>query len=122
MARSTASGQAIGVGEEKDGSGAITGNYVETELIGDYCYGIIASDPPGAKPSPIGEETPLPSGRDMLKAPLALLDVDIIGNTVTNVGATVAGTYGIDAEAGWGPDDLDVTITHNTVCNFEAAI
>jgi hypothetical protein len=106
-----------------DGAGLIAGNEVEVELMGDYCFGIIASDPPTARPSPFTEEeAPLGSGRDILMAPLALLDVDIIGNTVTNVGATVAGTYGIDCEAGWGPDDLDLTIMYNTVCNFEAAI
>ncbi len=106
-----------------DGAGTISGNDVEVEMIGGYCWGIVASDPPKLKPSPfVEEEAPLTSGRDMLKAPLAVLDVDVIGNTVTNVGTTVAGTYGIEADAGYGPDDLDITISYNTVCNFEAAI
>ncbi|MDD3642813.1 MAG: FlgD immunoglobulin-like domain containing protein, partial [Candidatus Krumholzibacteria bacterium] len=106
-----------------DGAGVIENNEVEVELIGDYCYGIVASDPPEARPSPFGEEEALgAAGRELLGAPLAVLDVDIIGNTVTNVGATVAGTYGIECDAGYGPNDLDLTIMYNTVCNFEAAI
>ncbi len=118
----TISGSHMGI-YNVDGAGTISGNDVEVELIGGSCWGIQTSDPPKLKPSPFLEEEPLgASGRDMLKAPLALLDVDIIGNTVTNVGATVAGTYGIEADAGYGPDDLDVTISHNTICNFEAAI
>ena len=58
----------------------------------------------------------------MLRAPMSTLDVDITGNTVTFQGPDNTGTYGIEADAGYGPDDLDVTITYNEVCGFEAGI
>ncbi len=106
-----------------DGEGTISGNDLTVAKMGGSCYGILASDPADAIPSPFGEEEMLGSSRGgALGAPLAVLDVDIIGNTVTFDGADSTGTYGIEADAGYGPDDLDVTINYNTVCGFEIGI
>ena len=105
-----------------DGEGTINYNDVTAEKIGGYCWAICASDPPRAVPAPFGDEELAAGPEGMLKAPLATLDVDIIGNTVNFQGTDNTGTYGIEADAGYGPDDLDVTISYNTVCGFEAGI
>ncbi|MFO7915783.1 MAG: T9SS type A sorting domain-containing protein [Candidatus Krumholzibacteriales bacterium] len=105
-----------------DGEGTINYNDVTAEKIGGYCWAICASDPPRAVPAPFGDEELAAGPEGMLKAPLATLDVDVIGNTVTFQGPDNSGTYGIEADAGYGPDDLDVTINYNTVCGFEAGI
>jgi len=105
-----------------DGSSLIRDNDVTVKKIGGYCWGIAASDPPNINVSPFvdSEEGAGPGGG--LKAALSTLDVDIIGNVVNFVGPDNTGTYGIEADAGYGPDNVDVTIKYNTVGGFEAGI
>jgi hypothetical protein len=105
-----------------DGAGSISGNTIAVQKIGGYGYGICASDPPEAKPAPFAEELAVGSGRPMLGAPLATLDVDIIGNEVTFSGSDNTDTYGIEADAGYETDNLDVTVNGNVVTGFDYGI
>ena len=104
-----------------DGSGDITGNEVTVLDVGDYSYGILATDPPQAIPSPYGAEETLGPERSVTR-PEATLAVDASGNTVTFVGADNTSTYGIEADAGYGPNDIAFTANGNTVTGFYVGI
>jgi hypothetical protein len=104
------------------GAGDITGNNITVSKIGDYCDGIIASDPVNKVASPFDPDaqTGAPGTRVVMGG--ALLDVNITGNTVTFSGPTNAGSYGIEAYAGWSPEDLDVAINGNDVSGFDYGV
>lgn len=121
ITNNTISGSHMGV-YVIDGGGEVSGNTLAIEKVGISAYGIAASDPDDAIPAPFGEEAPLGSGHQNLGAPLALLDVDVLGNSLTFSGPDNTATYGIEADGGYGPDDLDVTINYNFVSGFEVGI
>jgi hypothetical protein len=118
----TISGTHVGI-YQYDASATIEGNDLSIEKIGVSAYGIIGCDPPQAVPSPFSEEElPLGSSRPMLGAPAATLAIGIAGNTVAFSGTDNTATYGIELDAGYGPDDLAATVDHNGVTGFEAGI
>ncbi len=100
-----------------NGSADIFRNEIEVSMMGDYADGIIATDPPGAVPSPYGEGAEGAAGGDR-----AALEVNIVDNTVTQTGTTVDGTWGIEAYSGYNRYDLDVTIMGNQVSNFDYSV
>ena len=91
----------------------IASNNLTIEKVGVYAFGIIGSDPPKAVPQPFDEpETSKGKGK-------ALLTVAINNNTVQFSGPDNTATYGIEVDAGWGPNDLSVTGTGNSATGFE---
>jgi hypothetical protein len=105
-----------------DGSSTIRGNDITIEKIGVYAFGIIASDPPKAVPAGFDVDLEaVAQSRSLARAAqsAAVLTVLVDSNTVDFTGPDNTATYGIDAEAGWGPDDLDFTALDNTVTDFE---
>ncbi len=104
-----------------DGDCDITNNHLAVIKTGGYGYGIIATDPPAAKPSPFGEESvEAPrTGVLGLAGTASLLVIDISGNSVVFGGPDNVNTVGIEADAGYGPDDLAVTANNNTVTGFD---
>ncbi len=103
-----------------DGSGDITGNVVGIQKIGVYAFGILATDPPGAVPSPFTESTEATALPAHTRKTLATTQVvNVSGNDVSFSGVDNTATYGIEADAGWGPDDIAFTGNNNTVTGFE---
>jgi hypothetical protein len=92
--------------------------------MGGYAWGICASDPPSAKPTPFGEDVSEggsgPSMASMGAA--ATLNVTVSGNTVLFSGTDNTSTYGIEADAGYGPNDISLTANYNTVTGFEVGM
>jgi hypothetical protein len=106
-----------------DGSGAITGNTIGIQKIGVYAFGIIATDPPSAVPSPYMQSESGPQAvAPPQRASMAALNVDVSGNDVSFTGPDNTATYGIEADAGWGPNDIAVTANNNTVDGFEVGL
>ena len=98
-----------------DGTSNILNNNITVQKLGGYGYGIIASDPPQAVPSPFD----IPENKNKIKnGPEAITSVLLDGNTVAFSGLDNTGTYGIEADAGYGPNDLSITATNNTVSGF----
>jgi hypothetical protein len=102
------------------GSGDITGNAITVSLIGSYADGIVAADPWNKTASPFGEAPAAPGARIAMGG--TPLEIDITGNTVAFNGATNTGAYGIEAYAGYSPEDVDVAINGNVVSGFEYGI
>ena len=108
-----------------DGAGEIGGNDLTIEKIGVYAFGIIASDPPDAIPSPFGDittEKQINRLESLVSAPLGTLVVSVTNNTVLFNGIDNTSTYGIEADAGFGELDLQLVISGNKVNNFEVGI
>lgn len=110
-----------------DGSGRINDNDITIEKVGVYAFGIIATDPPDIVPSPFDVVEPRTQGSEGLPGlaePLAMsvLSVEVSGNEVTFSGGDNTSTYGIEADAGYGPDDLAFTANDNVVTGFEVGI
>jgi len=104
-----------------EGSGDISGNNLTLSLIGSYCDGIIAADPPNKRPSPFAaDEVAGPPGRIAMGG--TPLDVNIADNTVTFSGGTNTGAYGIETYAGCSPEDIDVAMNGNTVTGFDYGV
>lgn len=113
----TMTGAQVGV-YKYDGAGSISGNVIGVEKTGVSSWGVIATDPPRAVPQPVLED-----GLDRQGlARRAVLNVLVDGNDVQFTGPDNTGTFGIEADAGYGPDDLAVTITNNTVNGFEVGV
>jgi hypothetical protein len=107
-----------------DGSGQILENDITIEKIGVYAFGIIATDPPKAVPAGYDSDV-IEGSRSDVKTRLgaaATLNVDVSRNTVTFSGTDNTATYGIEADAGWGPDDLAFAANNNFVNGFEVGI
>lgn len=105
------------------GSSTITNNTLNIVKVGVYAGGIIATDPPEAVPSPfdaVDGGVLSESGRASLAA--STLNVQVSGNTLSFSGSDNTDTYGIEADAGYGPDDLDISISSNTVSGFGTGI
>ncbi len=102
------------------GSGTIADNDITIEKIGVYAWGVIATDPPQAKPSPFEAIPGAHAPGNSAKA--ALLTMAANNNTVTFSGTDNTATFGIEADAGWAPEDVAFSATGNTVTGFEVGI
>lgn len=102
-----------------DGAGQITGNTFSIEKVGVSAYGIVATDPPAAVPAPYGEESKAEGG---VLENGAMLNVTIADNYLRLDGDDNTATYGIEADAGYGPDDLALTVQNNIVSGFDVGI
>jgi hypothetical protein len=105
------------------GAGDITGNIITVSKIGDYCDGIIAADPVNKVASPFFDsdaQAGAPGTRVVMGG--TLFDINVTGNTVTFSGPTNTGSYGIEAYAGYSPEDLDVAINGNDVSGFDYGV
>lgn len=111
-----------------DAQGAIANNRLEVVKVGVSAYGIIATDPPQAVPSPY--EIPMAeavataaSGDNIVTAASATeMPVNVSGNVVTFSGADNSSTYGIEADAGYGPRSIRITADRNVVTGFEVGL
>jgi parallel beta-helix repeat protein len=107
-----------------DGSGTISGNTVSASTAGvgrpDY-WGIAVSDPPGLSPSPFEERAAPPAG-GFSAAPMGagVMTVVVSGNTLTGDGS--ASSVGLEADAGWGPQDVSFTASGNTISNWGTGV
>lgn len=108
-----------------EGRGLIENNDLTIEKVGVYAYGINAADPPQAVPSPF--DAPVSTQANTQLAPngaginvaVLVIPVEISHNTINFSGTDKTATYGIEADAGYENNDLDVDIHHNTVNGFE---
>ena len=101
-----------------EGRGLIEDNDLTIEKIGVYAYGINAADPPQAVPSPI--DSPVSKKATAAVSSAAPVNaVEIAHNTLTFEGTDHSSTYAIEADAGYGANDLAVDMHHNTIQNFE---
>ncbi len=105
-----------------DGASQIGGNDLSIEKVGVEAWGIVASDPPDVHPAPLVDEALLASPRLAPTAVDAVLTVNIYSNTLAFSGAVTTNTHGIEVDAGYGPDDLAVTMMHNIVRDFDTGI
>jgi hypothetical protein len=103
-----------------DGSGQITGNVLSVIKASGYSWGIIATDPPGARPSPYDTRVSESQSAfaSVAASPEATLAVSVDNNTVTFSGTDNTSSYGIEADAGYGVDDIAFGATGNTVSGF----
>jgi hypothetical protein len=110
-----------------DGAGQINSNDITVIKAGGYAWGIIATDPPQAVPSPfdadVMENASVASAELLSTASVAsTLNVEVSNNTVTFSGSDNAATYGIEADAGYGTNDLAFIANNNLVSGFEMGI
>ncbi len=103
-----------------EGSGSISGNAVSSSAASvgmDRFWGIIASDPPGLPPSPL-EEVGLEAGL-AASGPraVATVTVNVTSNGLSG-GGDSASSVGLEADAGYGPDDLAIAVTGNTIAGW----
>lgn len=103
-----------------DGPATISNNVFSIEKVGLYAYGIIATDPPQAIPA--GIDVGEADGRANQMDRQAALKVEIKDNELTFVGEDNSDTYGIEADAGYGPENLSVLIEGNIVDSFDYGI
>ena len=117
----TVTGAQVGV-YAIDTNANIEHNEFEIVESGDYSFGVVPTDPPDAHPALFGDgeltntssSGKAPAGRD--------LTIEINYNTVTYVDADNADTVGIDAVAGWGEDNIEITAQYNKVTGFEYGV
>ncbi|MEO8084215.1 MAG: right-handed parallel beta-helix repeat-containing protein [Ardenticatenales bacterium] len=119
-----------------DGGANLTNNEISVAEVGDYSWGIIASDPPRAVPQPfdgtyLGEgggggantaAAASTNGTLSVLAPQALLTVAVTGNRIVFTGVDNADSFGIEADAGYGADDMAVNIDNNTIYGFDVGV
>lgn len=106
-----------------DAQGAIANNKIDVVKVGVYAWGIIATDPPLAVPSPYEPPLALAASAGLVTAASAtVMPVNISGNVITFSGPDNSATYGIEADAGYGARDVEVTATYNTVTGFEVGM
>jgi VCBS repeat-containing protein len=98
-----------------DGAGLIADNTLTIIEASGYAYGIVATDPPQAVTSPFAAPGKLAGAKGVQ----ATLDVEVTNNSVTFGGLDRTGSVGIEADAGYGVDDLNVDIHHNRVSYFD---
>lgn len=102
-----------------DGAGRIADNELAIIKAAGYAYGIIATDPPGAVPAPY-EPQAKPEGKNLNSiGALAVLDVEVANNVLTFSGADKTGSSAIEADGGYGANDLSVNVHHNSVTGFD---
>ncbi len=100
-----------------DGKGTLAGNDVDVIEAGDFSFGIVATDPPRAVPSPFDPQDVAARG-----GAADTIAVVVTGNTVTFTTGSNANSFGIEADAGFGVDNLDLTITENDVTGFGVGV
>lgn len=105
-----------------EGTGQISGNTLNVIKAGGYSWGIVATDPPEAVPAPFDAQGFLPTIGAGPEGANATLTVDVSNNTVSFSGGDNSASYGIEADAGYGVDDLAVTANDNVVTGFEVGI
>ncbi len=111
-----------------DGSADIASNTIGVVKAGDYSYGIVATDPPDALPSPF-EAVLSPGGTlapraKTLAATVALtpaITVTIRSNTISASGVDTY-TFGIEADAGYGVNYLNLTVDGNAITGFDEGL
>jgi len=103
-----------------EGAGALTGNSITIDKVGVYSFGIIATDPPDAIPSPFGEGSP--GSRPIGRAPEAVLDIDITDNFLLFHGPDNSATYAVEADPGYGPNDFDLYLADNIIRGFDVGV
>jgi hypothetical protein len=109
-----------------DAQGAIANNRIDIVKVGVYAWGIIATDPPYAVPSPY--EAPIIEGGAGADEGLAgaasatEMVVNVSGNVVTFTGPDNTATYGIEGDAGYGLRNVRITADHNNVTGFEVGL
>ncbi len=104
------------------GAGDIMGNNITVSMIGSYCDGIIAADPVNKVASPFNPDAQVGAPGIRIVMGGTPLDINVTGNTVAFSGPTNTGSYGIEAYAGYSPEDLDVAINGNDVSGFDYGI
>lgn len=105
-----------------DGSSNIDDNDFNIVNSGSYAYGIVATDPPSAIPYPFNEEDGSMPIRKVKNPLEATVTVNLRDNTVSFGGTDNLNTCGIEADAGYGPDDITLLATNNTVSGFGVGI
>ena len=111
-----------------DSQGIISNNpiaVIKPGAAGKIAYGILASDPPWAVPSPY--ESPFINGEQQTNSlnvvvPLDFRTVEAFGNTITFSGPSNTNTVGIAANAGLENNDLDINFHNNSVTGFADGI
>jgi VCBS repeat-containing protein len=102
-----------------EGAGLIAGNDLSIIKAGGYAYGISATDPPEAVPSPYDVPT-RSEGMNLNGMGLdAVLDVEVANNILTFSGADKTSSYAIEADGGYGVNDLAVDVHGNSVTGFD---
>lgn len=101
-----------------DGAATIRDNVITIEKVGIYAFGVIATDPPQAVPSGID----VPEAQVDQTSRLAALQVEILDNDLTFLGEDNSDTYGIEADAGYGSEDLSILIEGNIIDSFDYGI
>ena len=104
-----------------DGQGQISNNTISVVKPGLNAFGILASDPPWAVPSPYDSTyiSRATSNNTLNGAALqAVFSIEVAGNTVAFTGTNNSSTKGIAAEAGIGGLELDLNVHDNTVSGF----
>lgn len=104
-----------------EGSGEISGNTLTVIKASGYSWGIVASDPPNAKPSPYVEEA-MAVKVSVAAVPAATLQVAVTNNAMTFSGSDNKDSVGIEADAGYGTDDIALSATANSVSGFDYGI
>lgn len=113
-----------------DGQGLISNNTIavvnpsSTGLTGKIAFGIMATDPPWAVPSPYDSSygSGAASTNGLAGAEPPPLSVEVAGNTISFSGANNTNTAGITSEAGVGANQLDLNVHDNTVSGFEDGV
>lgn len=99
-----------------DGASNIYDNTFTIVNNGSYAYGIVATDPPSAVPSPLEDDLSKDKNEKSIETTIV---VTVNNNTVQFSGTNNVGTYGIEVDAGYGTDNIDFTATNNTVTGFD---
>ncbi|TDA67963.1 MAG: tandem-95 repeat protein [Chloroflexi bacterium] len=108
-----------------DGVGLISENTISVVKPGVNAYGIVATDPPWAVPSPYDSAyNPGEISQNGLAVagPPPPISVEVAGNTISFGGADNTNTAGITSEAGVGANQLDLNVHDNTVSGFEDGV
>ena len=111
-----------------DSQGIVSNNtitVIKPGVAGKIAYGILASDPPWAVPSPY--ESTFINGEQQTNslnvvAPLDFRAVEAFSNTVTFSGVSNTNTVGIAANAGLANSNLDMNFHNNSVTGFADGI
>jgi hypothetical protein len=102
-------------------AGDLSNNNITIDKVGVYAFGIIATDPPEAVPSPYGDGGI--SGPMQAAGIEALtLGVDITGNFLLFHGPDNTATYAIEADPGYGPDDINLYVADNIIRGYDVGV
>lgn len=108
-----------------DAAANIRDNALDIEKAGGSAYGVIATDPPEAVPSPFDKDI---SGVQNLggmwiqQDASSTLTVTVSHNAIVLNSGSYTGTSGISAYAGYSDEDMDVSIESNLITGFEIGL